>query len=447
MRVLVIGGGEVGQNVARVLSGERHDVTLIDQDAARVEALQGEIDALVLAGNGASPRFLRDVSAGEADLLVAVTQRDETNVIAALAGHQLGAHQTIARVRDPDYFGPGDSFARDELGIDFLINPERATAEDLAEAILLPGAVHVEYFAEDRVAVAESILTERSPLLGLSLAERRRVRPHSIIGIIREGQAVPCEPGHRPRVADHVLVAAAREDIRPVVADLAGHAERVHEAVVFGGGRIGLHLARRLQESDEVAVTVMERDRERARYIAERLPGTTVLHEEGVGREVLLSQGVDRAGAFVACAGDDRANLLAALHAKKLGAGICMAVVSREEFIPLVDALGIDTAVSPRLVTSEAILRAVRGENVRAMYLLLGGAEVLEVQADTGCRAEGRTVEQTDSMARTHVAAIVRDGRVILPEKGRETVRGSDRLVVFNARPGVADVERAFTAP
>lgn len=447
MRVLVIGGGEVGQNVARVLSGERHDVTLIDQDAARVEALQGEIDALVLAGNGASPRFLRDVSAGEADLLVAVTKRDETNVIAALAGHQLGAHQTIARVRDPDYFGPGDSFARDELGIDFLINPERATAEDLAEAILLPGAVHVEYFAEDRVAVAESILTERSPLLGLSLAERRRVRPHSIIGIIREGQAVPCEPGHRLRVADHVLVAAAREDIRPVVADLAGHAERVHEAVVFGGGRIGLHLARRLQESDEVAVTVMERDRERARYIAERLPGTTVLHEEGVGREVLLSQGVDRAGAFVACAGDDRANLLAALHAKKLGAGICMAVVSREEFIPLVDALGIDTAVSPRLVTSEAILRAVRGENVRAMYLLLGGAEVLEVQADTGCRAEGRTVEQTDSMARTHVAAIVRDGRVILPEKGRETVRGGDRLVVFNARPGVADVERAFTAP
>jgi trk system potassium uptake protein TrkA len=447
VRVLVIGGGEVGQNVARVLSGERHDVTLIDQDTARVEALQGEIDALVLAGNGASPRFLRDVSAGQADLLVAVTQRDETNVIAALAGHQLGANQTIARVRDPDYFGPGDSFARDELGIDFLINPERATAEDLAEAILLPGAVHVEYFAAGRVAVAESILTERSGLLGLSLAERRRVRPHSIIGIIRDGQAVPGEPGHRPRVGDHVLVAAAREDIRPVVANLAGHAERVHEAVVFGGGRIGLHLARRLHERDEVAVTVMERDRERARYIAERLPGTTVLHEEGIGREVLLAQGVDRAGAFVACAGDDRANLLAALHAKKLGAGICMAVVSREEFIPLVDALGIDTAVSPRLVTSEAILRAVRGENVRGMYLLLGGAEVLEVQADPGCRAEGRTIEQTDSMARTHIAAIVRDGRVILPDKGRETVRGSDRLVVFNTRRGVADVERTFTAP
>jgi len=205
-------------------------------------------------------------------------------VIAALAGHQLGANQTIARVRDPDYFGPGDSFARDELGIDFLINPERATAEDLAEAILLPGAVHVEYFAQGRVAVAESILTERSPLLGLSLAERARVRPHSIIGIIRDGRAVPGEPGHRPRVGDHVLVAAAREDIRPVVANLAGRAQRVHEAVVFGGGRIGLPLARRLEESDEVRVTFMESDRERARYIAERLPGTTVLRGDEDGR-------------------------------------------------------------------------------------------------------------------------------------------------------------------
>jgi len=447
MRVLVIGGGEVGQNVARVLSAERHDVTLIDQDAARVEALQGEIDALVLPGNGASPRFLREVSAGQADLLVAVARRDESNVIAALAGHQLGARRTIARVRDHDYFGPEESFARDELGIDLLINPDRATAEDLAEAILLPGAVHVEYFAEGRVAVAESILTERSSLLGLSLAERRRVRPHSIVGLIRDGRAFPGEPGHRPRVGDRVLVAAAREDIRPVVADLAGRAQRVHEAVIFGGGRIGLPLARRLEESDEVNVTVMERDRERARHIAERLPGTTVLHEEGVGREVLLAQGVDRAGAFVACAGDDRANLLAALHAKRLGAGICMAVVSREEFVPLVDALGIDTAVSPRLVTSEAILRAVRGYNVKAMYLLLGGAEVLEVQADQGCPAEGRTIEQTESMARTHVAAIVRDGRVLLPEEGRETVRGGDRFVVFNTRRGVADVKRTFTAP
>ncbi|HEV2752302.1 MAG TPA: TrkA C-terminal domain-containing protein, partial [Solirubrobacteraceae bacterium] len=167
--------------------------------------------------------------------------------------------------------------------------------------------------------------------------------------------------------------------------------------------------------------------------------------EEGVGREVLLAHGVDRVGAFVSCAGDDRANLLAAMHAKRLGAGVSLAVVSREEFTPLVDALDIDTAFSPRLVTAEGILRAVRGENVEAMFLMLSGAEVLEVAAAPGCRAEGRTVGQTDSMAHSHIAAVVRDGRVILPE-GRESVEGGDRLVLFNTRRGVADLKRPFTA-
>jgi trk system potassium uptake protein TrkA len=189
----------------------------------------------------------------------------------------------------------------------------------------------------------------------------------------------------------------------------------------------------------------MERDAERARLVAEGLEGVTVLHEEGVGKDALLAHGVDRAGAFVACAGDDRANLLAALHAKQVGAELCLSVVSREEFLPLVDALGIDAAVSPRLVTAEAILRAVRGENVHAMHLLLGGAEVLEVEVQPGCRAEGRTVEQAGSMARTHVAAIVRDGAVLMPEAGGR-VRAGDRVIVFSPLQGLTDVGRTFNA-
>jgi trk system potassium uptake protein TrkA len=445
MRVIVIGIGEVGQNIARTLSAERYDVTIVDRDAERVEALQGELDALVLAGNGASPKFLRDLDAGSADLLCAVTQSDEVNVIAALAAHQLGTGRTVARVRDPEYFGDDSSFARDQLGIDFLINPERATADDLAEAILLPGAVHVEYFADGRVAVAESILTDRSPMIGHRIGDRRRVRPNFVFGIIRDGRALAAEPGHRPKVGDHILMAAAREDIQPVVAEIAGHASRVRDVIIFGGGRIGLPLARRLEEGRRFEVTVMERDAGRARQIAEQLPGTTVLHEEGVSKEALLAHGVDRAGTFVACAGDDRANLLAALHARQLGAKLSLAVVSREEFTPLVDALGIDAAFSPRLVTAEAILRAVRGPNVHAMYLLAGGAEVVEVQADPGCRAEGRTVGDANRQAYTHIAAIVRGNRVIMP-RDEERLKQGDRLVVFNARQGVAELSKSFAA-
>jgi trk system potassium uptake protein TrkA len=445
MRVIVIGLGEVGQHIARTLSRERHNVTIVDSDAARVEAMQGELDALLVAGDGSSPAFLRQLGVGDADLLCGVTQSDPVNVIAALAAHQLGARQTVARVRDPQYFGEDDSFARDQLGIDFVINPERATADDLAEAILLPGAVHVEYFADGKVAVAESILTHRSPLVGQPLSARRIVHPSLVFGLIRDGRALAAEPGHRPKIGDHVLIAAAREHIAPVVAHAAGQANRVRDVIIFGGGRIGLLLARRLQSTRNFKVTIMERDAERARQVAEQLSGTTVLHEEGVSKDAMLAHGVGRTGAFVACAGDDRTNLLAALHARQLGAGVSLAIVSREEFTPLVDALGIDAAFSPRLVTAEAILRAVRGPSVHAMYLLSGGAEVIEIQADTGCDAEGRTVAAAGSDARTHVTALVRGGKVLIPEGG-ERVEGGDRLVVFNTRQGVADLRGMFNA-
>lgn len=445
MRAIVIGIGEVGQHIARTLSAERHDVTVIDRDVARVESMQDELDALVLAGNGASPKFLREIGADGADLLCAVTQSDEANVIAALAGHQLGAGRTVARVRDADYFGANEYFARDVLGIDFIIHPERATAEDLAEAILLPGAVHVEHFADGRVALAEAILSNRSPLVGQPLGQRRIVRPHMIVGLIRAGRALAAEPGHRPKVGDHILIAAARDDIGPVVAHLAGQAAKIRDAMIFGGGRIGLPLAHHLEAVDRFKVTVMERDPERARHIAEQLTASTVLHEEGVGKDALLAHGVDQAGAFIASAGDDRANLLAALNAKRLGANLCLAVVSRDEYTPLVDALGIDAGFSPRLVTAEAILRAVRGGGVEAVHLLLGGAEVVEVQLDPRCRADGRTVGEAEATAYTHIAAIARDGKVIIPD-GAERLRGGDRIVVFNARRGVAEIARAFKA-
>jgi trk system potassium uptake protein len=443
MRVIVIGAGDVGRHIAATLSGERHDVTVIDLDAERVEAMQGELDALVMTGNGASPKFLRSIEAQDADLLCAVTESDEANVIAALAAHQLGTKRTVARVRDDEYYEPNESFTRDLLGIDFVIHPERATADDVAEAILLPGAVHVEYFAEGQVGVAEVILSMRSPLVGSPLRERRIVRPSDVVALMRDGKPVPADPGHRPKVGDHVLVAAARADLGPVVAQIAGFTTKVRDVVLFGAGRVGLPLARRLEAEERFSITLMERDAERARFVAEQLPRTTVLHEEGIAKDVLLAQGVDRVGVFAACAGDDRANLLAALHAKQLGAGLCLAVVSREEYMPLVDALEIDAAFSPRLVTAEAILRSVRGENVNAMHLLWGGAEILEVSVEGGCLAEGKTIDATRTMARTRPIAVVRDGRVLMPEDDLR-IKGGDRVLVFNTRQGVADVRRVF---
>ena len=447
MKVVIVGTGEVGKHIARTLSMERHDVTLVERDADRVRALEGELDVLLVEGNGASPKVLRDVGARHADLLLAVTQTDEVNVIAALAAHQLGTKRTVVRVRDPDFFGDDTDFNREVLGIDFVIDPEHAVADDIVDTMLLPGAVHVEHFADGRLALAETVLSVRSPLVGVVVEERDTHRPHSIVAVVRRGEALIPAAHERLELGDHVLVVASREDIRAVVDDIAGHADRIRDVVVFGGGKIGIHLASRL-DSGDIACRIMERDPSRARWLAERLSHSLVLHEEDLSKESLLEHGVDRAGAFVACAGDDRTNLLAALHAKQLGAGLCLAVVSREEFVPLVDALGIDGAFSLRLTTAEAILRFVRGHSVRAMHLLLSGSEALELAAEEGSPIAGSSIAAEGLLEACEVGGILRDGRVIIPRAGdEERIHAGDRVLLFRLEGRAREVARAFDAP
>ncbi len=446
MKTIVIGAGEVGVNVARTLSADGHDVKLVESDEERAASLQGEIDALVVASNGASPKTLRELGAGEADLLAAVTQVDEVNIIAALGASQLGARTTVARVRDPDFFGGDEAFARNVLGIDFVIDPDRATAYDIAEAILLPGAVSVEYFGDGRLTVAEMIVTESSPLVGIELAKRDRPYPAYIVGMSRGGRASLIRPEVVPEVGDHLLVTTPREHARDAIAHLAGSTREVRNCVIFGGGKIGLRLGE-LLEKTSVRVTMLERDGDRARKLAERLPRTEVLHEEGVSREAQEAAGVDDADAFVACAGEDRANLLATLHAKQLGADLCLSVVSREEFTPLVDALSIDASYSPRLITAEAILRFVHTRTVRAIHLLRTGFEVIELEAEQGAKIVGKGIGETHGMLKgCRVGAILRDTEELIPRKGMQ-IQAGDRVLMLGVAGALSGVEPVFAGP
>jgi trk system potassium uptake protein TrkA len=444
VKTVVIGAGEVGVNVARTLSADGHDVTVVESNEGRCTSLQGEIDALVVPGNGASPRTLREVGAGSVDLLAAVTEVDEVNIIAALGARQLGARTTVARVRDPEFFGGDEAFARNVLGIDFVIDPDRATASDIAEAILLPGAVSVEYFGDGRLAVAEIIMTESSPLVGIELASRERPHPAYIVGMSREGEASLIRPEVVPQPSDHLLVTVPREYARDAIAHFAGSTHDVRDCVIFGGGKIGLRLGE-LLEKTPIKVTMLERDGGRARYLAERLPRTRVLHDEGVSREAQEAAGVDDADAFVASAGEDRANLLAALHAKRLGAELCLSVVSREEFTPLVDALAIDASYSPRLITAEAILRFVHTRTVRAIHLLRTGFEVLELEAEEGAKIVGKGIGETHGMLRgLRVGAILRGEEAIVPPPKGTEIRVGDRVLMLGVAGALSGVEPVF---
>ena len=444
MRTVIIGAGEVGLNTARMLSHEGHDVVLIEKDERLVERATEELDALVIAGNGANPKLLNEAGIKRSDLLIAASSSDEVNIIACLAAKAQGVPQTVARIHNPDYYEAGEPFAREMLGIDFTIHTEQMAAGEIKEALLVPGAINVDTFAEDQIEVAEVILAEGSGAVGQALRDVELPEGSLIVGVIRAGEVLV--PGGETVLEerDHVLLISGRRQISESVGVLATNTAPVRAVTIYGGGRIGLRLALSLEKAG-MSVRVIERDESRARYVASRLRRGFVLHDEGISRDFLLQEGVDRTDAFVAVTGDDRANLLAAMYARQLGARMTIAGISRGEFAPLADALGVDLTISPRILAAEAILRFVRKGEVIDVALLASGAEMIELRVPERSRVAGRPLSEVGFPEGAIIGALLRDGDVIIPT-GKEILRPGDDAVVFTVEDAVVEVENLFTS-
>jgi trk system potassium uptake protein TrkA len=442
VRTVIIGAGEVGFNAARMLSREGHDVVLIERDEALVERATEQLDALVIQGNGASPRLLAEGGIKRADLLVAASSSDEANIIACLAAKAQGVSRTVARIHNADYYDPQEPFTRDMLGIDFVIHTELMAAEEIKEALLVPGAVNVETFAGHSIEVAEVVLNEGSPAVGRQLRDVKLPEGSLMVGVVRRGEALV--PGgstvleHR----DHVLLISGRRHISEVVKAVTIDTAPVRDVTIYGGGRIGLRLALALEEVG-LSVRVVERDEVRARYVASHLRKGFVLHDEGISRDFLLQERVDRTDAFVAVTGDDRANLLAAMYARQLGARTTIAGISRGEFAPLADALGVDLTISPRMLAAEAILRFVRKGEVVDVALLESGAEMIELRVSENSRVAGRPLSEVGFPEGAIVGALLRGTDIVIPT-GKEVLRPGDDAVVFTVEAAIEVVERLF---
>jgi trk system potassium uptake protein len=442
MRVFIVGAGEVGFNTAVMLSREGHDVVVVEQNEALAERATEHLDALVLHGNGASPKLLSEARIKNADLLVAATSSDEVNIITCLAGKAQGVPRTVARIHNPDYYDSDQPLTQKMLGIDFVIHTEEMAASEIKEALLVPGAVDVETFAEDRIEVAEVILEESSEIVGQPVKEVRLPSGSLIVGVVRRGEALVPRGDTVLEARDHVFLIGERQRISEVVGAIASNTDPVREVMIYGGGRIGLRLALALEEIG-MSIKVIEKDAERARYVASQLRKGLVLHDEGVSREFLLQEGVNGVDAFVAVTGDDRANLLAAMYARQLGARTTIAGISRGEFAPLADALGVDITVSPRLLAAGAILRFVREGEVVAVTLLESGAEMIELRVPERCRVAGRPLARAGFPKDALVGAVLRDGEILIPS-GRDVLRPGDDVVVFTLAAAVDEVERLF---
>ena len=446
MKVIVVGAGQVGTYIARTLAAEGHDVVLIEESPAIAEQAEASIDAMVMVGSGTSLATLRAAGGDEVGMVVAVTDSDEANIIACLSARELAVEappRTIARVRSGDYYPDDASSAEGTLGIDFMIHPDRVTADDLSEALLVPGAVNVEHFADGQLSVAEIVAQENSPLVGSKLGPRRVTEDYLVAAVGHGGTPAVAMSSTEVKHGDRVFIAARRRQLRSTIASLAGTVETVRHAIVLGGTSIGLQLAKRLRRRG-INVKLVERDAQRAERIAAMLDDVLVLHDDGMSQDFMRQEGVEDVHAFIACSDDDAANLLAALNAKKLGAHMTLTVTHRSEFLPLVDAMEVDAAVSPRLHTAAAILRFVRKGRVVRLRQFESGAELIELEAAPGSRIAGRSLNQCDWPQGGVVAGISRDGKVTFPH-GDTVIEPGDHVVVFTLARYISRVERLFS--
>ncbi|MCZ7663935.1 MAG: Trk system potassium transporter TrkA [Thermoleophilia bacterium] len=443
MYIVIVGAGEVGFHIATVLIQEGHDVAVIDRDPERYRTASEELDALVLLGNGASKSTLREANIARANILIAVTDADEVNMVACMAAKHVGVPLTIARIRSVDYLDDVRSVSREFTGIDYVIQPEGAVAEEVAKLAEFPGAVDVGAFADEQVTMAEIQVDPQSEAVGKPLMALGLPRNVLLTAVLR-GDSMSIPTGDTTlREADRVFLVGKRQGVLKAAAMLSLHMRPTRRAILLGCGEMGMRIARLLEERD-IRLTIFEKDERRALEAASQLRKALVLHDEGIGESVLLQEGVEGVDLFIAATGDDRLNILASLQAKRLGAARTIAIVERAEFSAILQSVGVDAAISPRRITASTILGFIRSGDVLSVALLERSAgEVLEVVVAEGSAVAGKRLRDIRFPADAIVGVLVQADGVHVAH-GSSVPQPGDRAIVFALPEVVPEVEKLF---
>ncbi|NLL61521.1 MAG: Trk system potassium transporter TrkA [Candidatus Atribacteria bacterium] len=443
MKVIIIGAGKVGIQIAQTLLSENHDVIIVDKREEIKQDLDSHLDIMTIIGNGANVRVLEQAGIRNAGMLIAVTQSDEVNMIACITAKQFEVKKTIARIRNSEYMYE-DSLSKEKMGIDFIINPENSTALEIIGLLKAPVNVcETQDFAGGKVSLF-GVKVDEDNLFANKKIKDTNLGQHSLIAaLFREDNLIIPNGEDEIYAGDIAYLITKKEDVTSIGQFCGRKNIATQNVIILGGSNIGVQTATLLNETG-IKTKLIEIDKEKCEKISELLPQTLIINGDGTNIELLREEGIDQTDGFVSVTGFDEDNLLTALLAKHLGAKKVIAKISKTNYIPILENIGIDAVVNPQLITAAAILRLLKhGELIDLALLQEGEIEVVEFIAQKNRETNNKPLKTLNLPDNTIIGAIVRDKETIIPH-GEDVIISGDKVIIFTKPAETRKIEHLF---
>ena len=443
MRVIVVGAGEVGYQLARYLVLENINVVIIDRDPVKLGRINEELDVATIVADGTSPLALKEAGADKADMLLAVTDSDETNMITCmLAKAMFTIPRKIARLRNLEYINNEKLLSPENLDINPAISPEIEVASAVIRLLETPFATDVEDFEDGLIKIIGFKVPENSRLTGIAFKDLGKLNPpkNFLIGIIERERTVIIPRGDdRIKQGDIIYMPVRKWEVGDSLKFLGASPRPARKIMIAGGGRVGHHIASRMDSRADVKI--IERDQERCRFLSDSLTRSVVLNGDGSDETLLIEENVGDMDVFVAVSNNEELNIMSSLLAKRLGAKKTITIVNRTDYLSLASGLGLGTVLSPRIITASSILKYVRRGEILSLTSIAGDrAEVLEARISSGSPLVGKALKDMKLPENTLVGSVIRGDNILIPS-GHDTVNVDDKLIFFTSRESIKKLE------